>query len=180
MNNLLILLSNDYDDNLRLNQICKTRAKFLASLYNQGDVVFTLGWKGLKSKINISDKMKKYIVNKFEIPRNLIIPICESKDTVGDAFFSLKYYIKLNKKFKKIIVVTSDWHLPRVKYIFSTIFFDIPLDFKGVFTKGGNKLKELNSLAIYKKTFEGVDFSKLEDIEKRLFDKHPLYKLYNN
>ena len=180
MNKLLILLSNDYDDNLRLNQISKTRAEFLYSLYNKGDVVFTLGWNGLKSKINISDKMKKYLVNKFEIPHNLIIPICESRDTVGDAFFSLTYFNKINKKFKKIIVVTSDWHLPRVKYIFNTIFFNIPLDFHGVYTNGGNKLKELKSLIIYKKTFEGVDFSNIKDIEKRLFDKHRLYKSFNN
>lgn len=57
--------------------------------------------------------------------KNEIYPIrCilekQSLDTVSEAIYSRKILDKLN--FNKVYVITSDWHLKRVKYIFSKIF----------------------------------------------------------
>lgn len=175
-NNILILLSNDFDENLMLNKISKARANFMYSHYMDGDIIFTLGWRGKFSSKNISDVLKEYLINKFEIPCNSIISIKESKDTVGDAFFSRLQLQKIRLDYQKIKIITSDWHLPRAKEIFSTIIQDKRLEFYGVDTEGDNKKKEEDSLEKFKETFHGVDFSNLESFKERIMNKHPLYK----
>jgi len=175
-NNILILLSNDFDENLRLNKISKTRANFMYSLYTDGDIIFTLGGKGKFSNKNISDELKEYLINKFEIPCNSIISIKESKDTVGDAFFSRLQLQKISFNYKKIKIITSDWHLSRTKEIFNTIIPNKRLEFYGVYTEGYIKKKEEESLEKFKETFLGVDFSNLISLRERIMNKHPLYK----
>lgn len=173
--NILILLSNDFDYNLQLNEISKIRANYAYSYYNEGDKIFTLGWKGKFSKESISIEMKKYLMKNYELPNNLIIPISESRDTVGDAFFSRLYINKLDLVYRKLKVVTSDWHLPRVEYIFNTIFPNDQIEYHGIHTPGGDIIKEKQSLEIYKETFKGVDFNNFDEIKQRLFSKHKLY-----
>ena len=178
--NILLLLSNDFDNNLELNEICKIRANYAYSFYNEGDIIFTLGWKGKFSKESISSEMKKYLIKNYELPNNLIISISESKDTVGDAFFSRLYINKLGLVHRKLKVVTSDWHLPRVEFIFNTIFPNVEIEYYGIHTPGGDIIKEKQSLEIYKETFKGVDFNNFDEIRQRLYTKHKLYYNYNN
>jgi uncharacterized SAM-binding protein YcdF (DUF218 family) len=174
--NILILLSNDFDENLRLNKISKTRANFMYTLYADGDIIFTLGWEGKFSNKNISDELKEYLINKFEIPCNSIVSIKESKDTVGDAFFSRLQLQKISFNYQKIKIITSDWHLSRVKEIFTAIIPNKRLEFYGVYTKGENKKKEEVSLKKFKETFHGVNFLNLKSLTERIINKHPLYK----
>lgn len=175
-NSILILLSNDFDENLRLNKISKTRANFLYSLYKEGDIIFTLGWKGKFSNKNISDELKEYLIDEFEIPCNFIVSIKESKDTVGDAFFSRLHLQKISFNYQRIKIITSDWHLSRTKEIFNSIIPNKRLDFYGIHTEGENKKKEEESLKKFKETFHGIDFSNLKSVRERIMNKHPLYK----
>ena len=173
---IIIVLSNEFDELLEINLITKLRADFVSTIYKTDDKIITLGWNGgLKTK-SISHKVKEYIANKIGVPEKSIISIPDSRDTVGDSFFSREYIEKNELKNNDIHVITSNWHIKRVKFIFQTCLPNTKLIFHGVETLNGDPEKEGESLEKFKKTFEDVDFSSLESFRKRLLNKHPMYK----
>jgi uncharacterized SAM-binding protein YcdF (DUF218 family) len=77
-----------------------------------------------------AEKMASYLI-KNGVSKKQIILEKKSKDTVGNAYFVKKIFLKKNEK--KGIIITSNFHLERVKYVFEKIFGkDYQLDFIGV------------------------------------------------
>lgn len=82
--------------------------------------------KGLSNVILISGVMlgsayAKDILLKQGIPPKAILEDQNPSDTFGNAFFT-KLLFFIPKKWKKIAVVTSDFHINRAKFVFSKIF----------------------------------------------------------
>tara|TARA_B110000259_G_scaffold158538_1_gene181003 strand:+ start:124 stop:672 length:549 start_codon:yes stop_codon:yes gene_type:complete len=175
-NKIIIVLSNELDESFKINLVTKLRSDYISSIYNKGDIIITLGWNGGLNTESISHKVKDYIANKIGVPEKSIISIPDSRDTVGDSFFSREYIEKNGLKNNDVHVITSNWHIKRVKFIFQTCLPNTKFIFHGVETLNGDLEKEGESLEKFKKTFEEVDFSSLESFRKRLLNKHPMYK----
>ena len=94
---------------------------------------------------------------------------------MGDAFFSK--IILSKKNFKKLIVVTSDWHIERSKIIFDSIYgkkFQIKfLDIKTKYISTRIE-KEKDSLKNFFSTFNPMPLNDKEFF-KTMIEKHPFY-----
>jgi len=100
-----------------------------------------------------AEKMALYLIKKG-IPKKQIILEKKSKDTIGNAYFVKKIFLKKNEK--KGIIITSLFHLERVKYVFKKIFGkDYQLDFIGV-KENLPKEKEKQILEKQKKLLEKI------------------------
>ncbi len=64
--------------------------------------------------------MKKHLL-KLGVPEEKIHLEEKSQDTISNAYYAKKEYFLPYKK-KKATVITSKYHLPRVKYIFKMVF----------------------------------------------------------
>ncbi len=83
--------------------------------------------------------MKEYLLNEG-VDSNKIFTEKESMDTISNAYYAkTEYFLPQNET--EGIIITSEYHIPRVKYIFEKIFgnkFD--LKFEGVETKADDRL----------------------------------------
>lgn len=70
--------------------------------------------------ITEAEKMAEYLLSK-NIPKKNILLEKKSKDTIGNAYY-LKIKFFLPQKVRSAIIVTSRFHLKRVKYIFKKVF----------------------------------------------------------
>lgn len=114
--------------------------------------------------------MEEYVVNK-EVNKEKLILEDLSEDTLGEFIF-LKYGILEQKKINSGIIISHDYHAPRIfemaekvfgkKYNFA--YFLIPGD--------KNKRK---SIEPFRKTFEEVNFKSKKEVLDILFLKHPFY-----
>lgn len=92
-------------------------------------------------KITEAEAMRDYLL-KLGVPRQSIYLEKKSKDTIGNAYYAKKLFF-IPKKEKKAIVVTSDFHLERVKFIFKKIFGkNYQLKFVTVPSPSRNKKRE--------------------------------------
>jgi len=67
-----------------------------------------------------SEKMSEYLVKK-EIPKKDILLENKSKDTISNAYYLKKNFF-IPKKETQATIITSHFHLDRVKYIFQKVF----------------------------------------------------------
>lgn len=65
-------------------------------------------------------EMRRYLLGKGT-PEDIILKEEQSKDTIGNAYYSKKY-IFIPKKEKEAVIITSDFQVERVNYIFRKIF----------------------------------------------------------
>ena len=101
-----------------------------------------------------------------------------SLDTVGNAVFS-KLELALKNNWKKIAIVSSDFHIPRTKEIFDFVYgCKFNLEYVGARYAGDFdfKEKEEKSLNKFWETFDGIKSGEDLDIISRLFECHELYK----
>lgn len=67
--------------------------------------------------------MYKYLINNYDIQSNKIIKETKSKNTIDNAKETVKIVNKL--KVKKIFIVSSEFHINRVKLIFNHFLTNI-------------------------------------------------------
>ncbi|MCK5044336.1 YdcF family protein [Candidatus Parcubacteria bacterium] len=67
-----------------------------------------------------SRAMRDYLIS-LGVPKKDIYLENESKDTIGNAYYAKKLYF-IPRKEKKATIITSEFHLERVKFIFQKIF----------------------------------------------------------
>ena len=127
-----------------------------------------------------AERMKQYAISKGT-PRKNILKEEDSMNTIGNAFFTLKNILK-PRKWNKILVVTSDYHLTRTKFIFQHVMKKHKIEFvasKTIVTAKERKEieKREKKLFTFTKDFAKlIPIGELAVIEKFLFDRHPLYK----
>ena len=125
-----------------------------------------------------AEAMKKFAIEKG-VPESKIIIEEKSLDTVGQAIFT-KRYLAIPQKWKKIIVISSDYHIERVRAIFEFVYGkNFKISFVTTPTEGdGTKIraKEKESLQSFYETFKDVNPWDDKKIFETLFAKHPYYK----
>jgi len=67
-----------------------------------------------------AEAMQDYLLN-LRVPKKNIYLENKSKDTIGNAYYTKKLYF-IPKKERKALIITSDFHLRRVRFIFQKIF----------------------------------------------------------
>ena len=148
-------------------------------LSNEFDKLVTLGWDyRADCTTPIADVVSDYIISNSNIKQNSIIKIKKSRDTVGDALYCLDFF--QDTKITKIVVITSDYHVDRTKFIFSNVFNKaVSIEVYGVKTTAildsEILLHEQESVDAFCQTFKGVDFSSRSEMFSVLSEKHPFY-----
>ena len=101
-----------------------------------------------------------------------------SKDTVGDAFFS-KSNLVLPNSVERLYVVTSLFHATRAEKIFRLVFGQaLELEFFTDHDRGTLEQREheIKSLEKFKDSFSGVSDGDDEAIKELMIANHPLYE----
>lgn len=125
-----------------------------------------------------NEEMKRYAIRKG-VTKGRVLLEDESKDTIGEAFFSKKLCLK--NDWRDITVVSSDYHIKyRAALIFDFVFGeDYNLSYIGVNSgKVGNNriLDQMKSLGIFLDLIKGVNPGDDHMIEQVLRIRHRLYK----
>lgn len=123
-NNLIIILGSTNDETGKISDIGEARLKKGVEIYNRlakAKVLITGGYsKGIKVTEHPYSHYAKETLLKQGISEHDIVGLVMSRDTIEDAKLALPF---LNESFyKKIIIVTSDFHLTRSEYIFNKVF----------------------------------------------------------
>lgn len=124
--------------------------------------------------------MKQYAVSKGVFAGKVYLEE-DSVDTVGQLLFSKKQLVVPNN-WGKLVVISHDYHAPRVMEISKIVFGDeFAIGFEFVRTNGSASdpqviQRERTSLDAFLRTFAGVTPGKTEDLLARLYEAHPLYK----
>ncbi|MFK7968294.1 MAG: YdcF family protein [Rickettsiaceae bacterium] len=176
----LVVLANLMDVKGALNFESIVRAKKAVEIFNEQNIPYlvTCGWAYMKgSDIRIADAFKHYLVETLGVDPKKIITELNSRDTVGDAFFS-KTTIATPLSWRNICVVTSDYHVERTREIFNFIYgHDFFIDVCGAEVRVDNSTitNELSSIKAFRKTFSGVEIGNDTQILRRLREVHPFY-----
>lgn len=154
MEGMIILLGAPNDEKGRLSTIARERCEraILEWRKNPGYKILPTG--GFGPHFNVTDKPHAHYSNRYLISRGVpeddILEGVESSNTFEDAKFSWHVIRKFGVG--RVIVVTSDFHIPRARIIFKRKFPEIRLSFAGSKTHlskkelGELKLKERNAL----------------------------------
>ncbi len=176
----VIVLANLMDEKGVLNFESAARAARSVEVLRErsGNALVTCGWAYLKGcEISIADAFKDHIVSQFDVLPEMIIAERNSRDTVGDAYFT-KMSLAKPRGWKSICVVTSDYHVKRTKVIFDFIYgdaFKIEVLGAEVPCSDETSLNEFKSLEAFKTTFDGVQRGNDAMILDRLRHRHPFY-----
>ena len=120
MDGIIIVLGSPNDDIGKLSSIAIERCNKTVNEYKVHKNYMILLTGGYGEHFNRTDKphafyTKKYLISK-EIPEERILEFVESSNTIADVKLSKPVIEKYNPK--NIIVVTSDFHHDRVKWLF--------------------------------------------------------------
>jgi len=100
-----------------------------------------------------------------------------SMDTIGNAYFTRKIVDKI--RCSDIYVVSSCYHMKRVKFIFEMCYggnYNMFFNYCFPFHNQDAEKKEEDSIEFAKDFFRNVTPGDLDEIKERLFSIHPLYR----
>jgi uncharacterized SAM-binding protein YcdF (DUF218 family) len=121
---VILTVGNGLTDGWHLPQIVENRLDYVASLYKRGISTkvlvsggYSINWdlKGIKPPTTEAKEMRNKLIELGINAADILVEE-ESKDTIGNLYFSKKYYLKplgLNQ----ILIVCTDFHLKRVKFL---------------------------------------------------------------
>jgi len=117
----IILLGGDNDVNGKLSNCTLMRLQKFYEIYdkyNNAKIIISGGFRF--SEMSHCSLIKKELLNKYP---NLIIEkeFIENNDTIDEAI-NMGEYFKDNKYSGNIIIISSNWHMLRVKYLFGKVF----------------------------------------------------------
>jgi uncharacterized SAM-binding protein YcdF (DUF218 family) len=175
----IIVLANLMDAQGNLNQESRARMDVAIAAFQAQEAPFiiTTGWDYREdSDIPIAEAMRDYATS-HDIPTEAIICDLYARDTVGDAVFTKRNIIQ-PRGWKRLLVITSDYHTQRAAEIFQFIYgsgYDITV--RGATIPDSARLaeKEAESLAVFRATFDGIQAGDDPAIWERLKQRHPFY-----
>ena len=176
MSSVLIILAHMLDPKGQLNEESKRRLMMGAELYLAGGyrrIILPGGSERLKGNIPIAEMMADYLHAEYGISNKELTIEPRSRDTVGDAIFVGE---RLETE-SALTVVTSSYHMERVRYIFDFFLSDAAeINVVGVEIQAPLDVlrNETESLAQFRNHFPRRGRSKEENF-KILSTKHPLY-----
>jgi hypothetical protein len=176
----VIVLANQMDVNGVLNYESKARAIKAVEVFYEHycNYLVTSGWNYRNDTIiKIADAFKEYIATDLGVSKDKILTEPNSRDTVGDAYFTK---INLAKPFcwKSICVVTSEYHVARTQEIFNFVYgceFDIQVFSTCLDTNVKIINNELSSIKAFRDTFFNVQAGDDKSILGVLRERHPFY-----
>jgi len=180
MYDCIIVLAHEMSKHGELEEESRSRISYACELLkrNKQSYLITPGWNYRKdSNLFIGDRMKQYAILHENIPSEKILVEFNSRDTVGDAFFSKINHIEKNN-FKSILIVTSNYHVSRTKEIFNFVYGEeYKILVNGV--KGYDNNEKINyenkSIIAFRNTFNGIQKGNNNQILQRLKKLHPFY-----
>jgi len=176
----VIVLANLMDRQGNLNHETRARVSRAAQTIKEGVAALLVlcGWAYRHdSDICIADAMKRYAMEELQIPNSAIITEPASRDTVGDAVFT-KRNLVAPLGWRQVLLVTSDYHLPRALAIFSFVYGPgITVEGMGAASADGERFgtSESQSMAAFRNTFDGISAGDDAAIFERLQARHPFY-----
>ena len=175
---IVVVLANEMDQDGTLNPETRGRLErgcALAVDLCASEVIF-MGWAYRKdSALPISEAMQAEALRRNLCPGISLRCNRLSRDTVGDAIFSAaEFWPDLDRI--DPVVVTSDYHGERTGQVFSTVW-GRPVPVFGAATGVGEQrsASEAQSLAAFRRTFDGVAPGDLPGFAARLIQAHPFY-----
>ena len=129
---IVILGSPNFPDGT-LGPIALDRLQGCLSIFNsQKHKILCTGGFGAHfntSPVAHANYLKDYLIQKG-VPSTAFLPLALSSNTVEDAVMSKSILMKT--VFKDLIIITSEYHVARVEFIFTEILKDFNLNFKAV------------------------------------------------
>lgn len=95
------------------------RVNKCVEIYLKGETEKFLMCGGGTGEISEADAMKNFLLSQ-SIPENDIFLEAESLNTVGNAWFAKTMFLDIHQWLEPVIV-TSQFHMPRTKFIFSSV-----------------------------------------------------------
>ncbi len=137
MEGIIIVLGAPNDEKGELSTIARERCEQAIKEYRRHPGYKFLLTGGYGDHFNTTEQPHAYYTKQYLISRqipkqDILLEFVESSNTCEDA--SLSQPIMKHYGVKHVIVVTSDFHLDRAKYIFQNAFEDIQLFFSGSHT----------------------------------------------
>lgn len=152
MKGVIILLGAPNDEKGRLSPIAKERCERAILEYRKNPGYKILPTGGFGPHFNVTNQPHAYYSSRYLISRGVpegdILDSVESSSTIEDA--ELSWPIIQKCKMESVIVVTSDFHIPRARIIFKRRFSEMPLLFAG--SKTNLSKKELDKLKLKEKS----------------------------
>lgn len=137
------------------------------------------GGRHNENRVSEAKAMADYLISKG-LSKEIFLEE-EAKDTISNAYFTKINFLESRKLFK-IAVITSDFHIPRTRYIFKKVLGD---SFKISYISADSGLskevlarlkdKEKKKLSLLKKLIDGIKDGDDKSIKKIIEDKHPAY-----
>lgn len=121
---VILTLGNGFSDTWGVPETVQARLKTIVDLYTNkvSDKIlisggYSISWDviGVKPPTTEAQEMKKFLVT-LGIPETQIFTEEESKDTIGNFYYSKIKYLR-PKDWKKILVVSTDTHVRRVRFL---------------------------------------------------------------
>ena len=172
----VVVLANWMDENGLLNSETSSRLdKSIELLRNGRSHLLLMGWPCVKGcEISIAEAMESYCIT-LGVPANQLLLDKRSRDTVGDAIYSRLYLNQFNDV-SDITVVSSDYHIDRVRVVFNQIYGDsYNMEFASARTGLERTANEKASIQAFHNTFSGIKAGDLDEFEDRMLLKHPFY-----
>ena len=175
----IIILANEMDRHGNLNAESTSRVQLAVDCYKKepSATLITCGWDyRADSDLCIGDVMKAY-AEELGVPSDKIIAELNSRDTVGDAFFT-KLNLLSNHPWKDLLVVTSDYHVDRAHTIFKFVCgpnYNVKVLGAGSFDSPEKQNAERASLEAFEQTFAGVSAGDIKQVYQQLSTRHPFY-----
>lgn len=127
----IVVLGNTNDENGILSPIASERCDRAAEEYRRhpdAKIITTGGWGNHFNLTNQPHAVyTRAYLEKLGIPADAFVESAESANTVEDA--TLCRPIVERHGFKRLILVTSDFHLDRARFLFTREFPDLPIEF---------------------------------------------------
>ena len=110
-----VIFGYKLNKNNKIHPILKKRLDLFISKYKKGDKVILSGGNTNKNTHTQAYIMSKYIRKYIDINKNHILLENKSLNTIENVIFSFKIFKKQN--IRKITIISSIWHLDRIKKI---------------------------------------------------------------
>ena len=122
--NLIVILGEKLPKDGHLNKILQNRLDKGKDLYHDSLIIVSGGRVQKECIHTEAYVMKKYLMDKYNIPSDKIIQESRSQNTIENAKYTLKIIQQRNIHFDKMIVVSSSFHLKRVSNIFKYFYHE--------------------------------------------------------
>lgn len=185
INDATIVLSHSFDLGGKLSRQAQDRVNRSAEIYHEGGskTLLMSGRKGFGEAFCYdefhADKMKEHAVS-LGVPEERIFLERESLETVGQAVFT-KLLFKRSPELRRISVVSSDYHIPRVRHIFEHVYgpaFALSFDGvpSGLAQDGDTAGRERRSLDMFNSAFGKITPGDDRRMIETLFTEHIIYR----